>query len=40
MKFLNKNLANDTLVLGGCFTEEQRGTLDRRGIRYLDFYGG
>lgn len=25
------------LVLGGCFTEEQRELLDRRGIRYLDF---
>ena len=23
-EILNKNLANDTLVLGGCFTEEQR----------------
>ena len=36
-EILNKNLANDTLVLGGCFTEEQRELLDRRGIRYLDF---
>ena len=34
-EILNKNLANDTLVLGGCFTEEQRELLDRRGIRTL-----
>ena len=37
-EILNKNLANDTLVLGGCFTEEQRELLDRRGIRYLDLW--
>ena len=36
-EILNKNLTNDTLVLGGCFAEEQRELLDRRGICYLDF---
>lgn len=36
-EILNKNLKNDTLVLGGCFSEEQRDILGRRGIRYLDF---
>lgn len=33
----NKNLKNGTLVLGGCFSEEQTEILERRGIRYLDF---
>lgn len=34
---LNKNLINGTLVLGGCFSEEQRQLLKRRDIHYLDF---
>lgn len=34
---LNKNLTNDTLVLGGCFSPEQVELLQRRDIRYLDF---
>lgn len=34
---LNKNLTNDTLVLGGCFSPEQTELLERRDIRYLDF---
>ena len=34
---LNKNLKNDTLVMGGCFSREQVEILNRRGIRYLDF---
>ncbi|MBP3489157.1 MAG: dipicolinate synthase [Roseburia sp.] len=34
---LNKNLTNDTLVLGGCFSTEQVELLERRDIRYLDF---
>lgn len=34
---LNKNLTNDTLVLGGCFSPEQVELLERRDIRYLDF---
>lgn len=34
---LNKNLMNGTLVLGGCFLEEQEELLKRRDIHYLDF---
>lgn len=34
---LNKNLINGTLVLGGCFSEEQVELLKRRDIHYLDF---
>ena len=34
---LNKNLTNDTLVLGGCFSIEQQELLERRDIHYLDF---
>ena len=34
---LNKNLINDTRVLGGCFSEEQVELLKRRDIHYLDF---
>ena len=34
---LNKNLTNDTLVLGGCFSTEQQELLERRDIHYLDF---
>lgn len=34
---LNKNLVNDTVVLGGCFSSEQLELLEKRGIRYLDF---
>lgn len=34
---LNKNLVNGTLVLGGCFSEEQTELLKRRDIHYLDF---
>lgn len=36
-EILNKDLLNDTVVLGGCFSEEQREILTRRGIYYLDF---
>ena len=34
---LNKNLVNGTLVLGGCFSEEQVELLKRRDIHFLDF---
>lgn len=34
---LNKNLLHGTLVLGGCFSPEQRVLLNGRGIRFLDF---
>lgn len=34
---LNKNLVNGTLVLGGCFSQEQTEILKRRDIHYLDF---
>ncbi len=34
---LNKNLVNGTLVLGGCFSAEQKEILKRRDIHYLDF---
>lgn len=36
-EILNKNLKNDTLVLGGCFSAEQAEILKKRGIHYLDF---
>lgn len=34
---LNKNLTNDTLVLGGCFSREQVEILKGRDIHFLDF---
>lgn len=34
---LNKNLKNETLVLGGCFSEAQKEFFTGRGIRFLDF---
>lgn len=34
---LNKNLINGTLVLGGCFSKEQRELLNGRDIHFLDF---
>ena len=34
---LNKNVKNDTLVMGGCFLPEQQKIMTERGIRYLDF---
>lgn len=34
---LNKNLINGTLVLGGCFSEEQKELLNGRDIHFLDF---
>ncbi|MGN0142823.1 MAG: dipicolinate synthase subunit DpsA [Roseburia sp.] len=34
---LNKDLTKDTLVLGGCFSGEQKKLLESRGISYLDF---
>lgn len=34
---LNKNLLKETLVMGGCFSKEQRALLEGRDIRYLDF---
>ena len=36
-EILNKNVKNDTLVMGGCFLPEQQKILTERGIRYLDF---
>ena len=36
-EILNKNVKNDTVVMGGCFSEEQKKILNERGIRYLDF---
>ncbi|MBQ8041651.1 MAG: dipicolinate synthase [Lachnospiraceae bacterium] len=36
-EILNKNVKNDTIVMGGCFLAEQRKILNERGIRYLDF---
>jgi len=36
-EILNKNVKNDTIVMGGCFSEEQQKILHRRDIRYLDF---
>ena len=34
---LNKNLTNETRVLGGCFSKKQIEFFENRGIRYLDF---
>ena len=34
---LNKNLINGTLVLGGCFSEDQKELLNGRDIHFLDF---
>lgn len=34
---LNKNLTNETRVLGGCFSKNQKEFFENRGIRYLDF---
>lgn len=36
-EILNAELKKDTLVLGGCFTAEQTGLFEKRGIRFLDF---
>jgi dipicolinate synthase subunit A len=36
-EILNKNLINGTLVMGGCFSEEQKELLWSRDIHYLDF---
>ena len=36
-EILNKNVKNETLVMGGCFSEEQQKILNDRGIGYLDF---
>ena len=36
-EILNKDVQNDTLVMGGCFLPEQKKILEARGIRYLDF---
>ena len=36
-EILNKNVKNDTVVMGGCFLPEQQKILEERGIRYLDF---
>ena len=36
-EILNKNVKNETLVMGGCFLPEQQRILTERGIRYLDF---
>jgi len=36
-EILNKNVKNGTIVMGGCFLEEQKKILTERGIRYLDF---
>lgn len=36
-EILNKNVKNDTVVMGGCFLPEQQKILTERGIRYLDF---
>ena len=36
-EILNKNVKNDTIVMGGCFLSEQQRILTERGIRYLDF---
>ena len=34
---LNKNLQKKTLVMGGCFSKEQRALLTGRDIHFLDF---
>ena len=36
-EILNRNVKNGTIVMGGCFLEEQKKILSERGIRYLDF---
>ena len=36
-EILNKNVKNDTIVMGGCFLPEQQRILTERGISYLDF---
>lgn len=36
-EILNKNVKNNTIVMGGCFLPEQQKILTERGIRYLDF---
>ena len=36
-EILNKNVKNETVVMGGCFLQEQKRILMERGIRYLDF---
>ena len=36
-EILNKNVKNNTVVMGGCFLPEQQKILTERGIRYLDF---
>lgn len=36
-EILNKNVKNNTVVMGGCFLPEQQKILEERGIRYLDF---
>ncbi|MBR5565104.1 MAG: dipicolinate synthase [Roseburia sp.] len=36
-EILNKNVKNETIVMGGCFLPEQQRILTERGIRYLDF---
>ncbi len=37
MEVLNKKMKNDTLVLGGCFSQEFVEWMEQRGIAYLDF---
>ena len=34
---LNRDVKSDTVVMGGCFSQEQKRILEERGIRYLDF---
>lgn len=36
-EILNKNLINETKVLGGCFSKDMKELLNQRGIAYLDF---
>lgn len=36
-EILNKNVKNDTIVMGGCFLPDQQRILQERGICYLDF---
>jgi len=36
-EILNKNVKNETIVMGGCFLPKQQKILEERGIRYLDF---
>lgn len=37
LTILNKNLNQDIMILGGCFTEELRQLLQQRDLRALDF---